>query len=228
MRGWLIVFIVGCLSVNVNQVVAAVKKSPVNSRELYHEVGLDERVDYAVFDRAIQGYNQMDAGERDILTVIDYTKPSTQERLFVIDIRLKRLLFSSYVSHGKNSGENYATSFSNRQGSFKSSLGFFKTENTYNGKNGYSLILEGMERGINDKAKERAIVIHGAPYADPSTIYSSGRLGRSLGCPALPLSVSKQIIDVIKEGTILYIHGDDRNYVTQSKFIMDHNKKDLF
>ena len=149
----------------------------------------------------------------------------------MIDLKLKKVLFISYVAHGRNSGEKYATSFSNQEGSFKSSLGFYQTENTYYGKNGYSLVLNGLERGINDKAKERAIVVHGAAYADPSTIQSCGRLGRSLGCPALPLAVSKKIIDTIKGGTLLYIHGDDKTYASRSTFIrqdeMQENREDI-
>ena len=173
----------------------------------------------------------MGSFDKNILTVIDFTKPSTEKRLFVIDLKLKKVLFISYVAHGRNSGEKYATSFSNQEGSFKSSLGFYQTENTYYGKNGYSLVLNGLERGINDKAKERAIVVHGAAYADPSTIRSCGRLGRSLGCPALPLAVSKKIIDTIKGGTLLYIHGDDKTYASQSTFIrqdeMQENREDI-
>ena len=119
--------------------------------------------------------------------------------MVVLDIRQKRILYTSLVSHGKNSGGNYATSFSNENGSHKSSLGFYLTENTYQGRNGYSLILNGLEKGINDLAKQRAIVIHGASYSDPSVAASSGRLGRSFGCPALPVSVSKPIIKYDKE-----------------------------
>ena len=207
--------------------IAAERSSVPNSRALYHEMALAGTIDYAVFERAIAGYNRMGGHDKDILTVIDFTKPSTEKRLFVIDLKLKKILFISYVAHGRNSGEKYATSFSNREGSFKSSLGFYKTENTYYGKNGYSLVLDGLERGINDKAKERAIVMHGAAYADPSTIRSCGRLGRSLGCPALPLAVSKKIIDTIKGGTLLYIHGDDKTYASRSTFIkQDEAQKD--
>ena len=198
-----------------------------NSRMLYHEMALEGTIDYTVFERAIAGYNRMGSFDKNILTVIDFTKPSTEKRLFVIDLKLKKVLFISYVAHGRNSGEKYATSFSNQEGSFKSSLGFYQTENTYYGKNGYSLVLNGLERGINDKAKERAIVVHGAAYADPSTIQSCGRLGRSLGCPALPLAVSKKIIDTIKGGTLLYIHGDDKTYASRSTFIkQDEIRKD--
>ena len=227
MRALSLILIIGGICWGSLLGIAAERPSMPNSRMLYHEMALAGTIDYAVFERAIAGYNRMGGHDKDILTVIDFTKPSTEKRLFVIDLKLKKILFISYVAHGRNSGEKYATSFSNREGSFKSSLGFYKTENTYYGKNGYSLVLDGLERGINDKAKERAIVMHGATYADPSTIRSCGRLGRSLGCPALPLAVSKKIIDTIKGGTLLYIHGDDKTYASRSTFIkQDEIRKD--
>lgn len=227
MRVLSLILIIGGICWGSLSGIAAERLSVPNSRALYHEMALAGTIDYAVFERAIAGYNRMGGHDKDILTVIDFTKPSTEKRLFVIDLKLKKILFISYVAHGRNSGEKYATSFSNREGSFKSSLGFYKTENTYYGKNGYSLVLDGLERGINDKAKERAIVMHGATYADPSTIRSCGRLGRSLGCPALPLAVSKKIIDTIKGGTLLYIHGDDKTYASRSTFIkQDEIRKD--
>ncbi len=227
MRVLSLILIIGGICWGSLSEIAAERSSVPNSRALYHEMALAGTIDYAVFERAIAGYNRMGGHDKDILTVIDFTKPSTEKRLFVIDLKLKKILFISYVAHGRNSGEKYATSFSNREGSFKSSLGFYKTENTYYGKNGYSLVLDGLERGINDKAKERAIVMHGAAYADPSTIRSCGRLGRSLGCPALPLAVSKKIIDTIKGGTLLYIHGDDKTYASRSTFIkQDEIRKD--
>lgn len=227
MRALSLILIIGGICWGSLSRIAAERSSVPNSRALYHEMALAGTIDYAVFERAIAGYNRMGGHDKDILTVIDFTKPSTEKRLFVIDLKLKKILFISYVAHGRNSGEKYATSFSNREGSFKSSLGFYKTENTYYGKNGYSLVLDGLERGINDKAKERAIVMHGATYADPSTIRSCGRLGRSLGCPALPLAVSKKIIDTIKGGTLLYIHGDDKTYASRSTFIkQDEIRKD--
>ena len=227
MRALSLILIIGGICWVSLSGIATERSSVPNSRALYHEMALAGTIDYAVFERAIAGYNRMGGHDKDILTVIDFTKPSTEKRLFVIDLKLKKILFISYVAHGRNSGEKYATSFSNREGSFKSSLGFYKTENTYYGKNGYSLVLDGLERGINDKAKERAIVMHGATYANPSTIRSCGRLGRSLGCPALPLAVSKKIIDTIKGGTLLYIHGDDKTYASRSTFIkQDEIRKD--
>lgn len=225
MRAFLTLLFVGVICWMVQPGVAAEKHVPVNSRTLYHEIGLEGIVDYVVFERAVAGYNQTDSLTKDILTLIDFSKPSTEKRLYVINLTLKKLMYVSYVSHGRNSGEKYATSFSNREGSYKSSLGFYRTENTYYGKNGYSLVLDGLEKGINDKAKERAIVMHGAAYADPSTIRSCGRLGRSLGCPALPLAVSKQIIDAIKDGTLLYIHGDDKTYANRTVFTGESDHK---
>ena len=227
MRALSLILIIGGICWGSLLGIAAERPSIPNSRMLYHEMALEGTIDYTVFERAIAGYNRMGSFDKNILTVIDFTKPSTEKRLFVIDLKLKKVLFISYVAHGRNSGEKYATSFSNQEGSFKSSLGFYQTENTYYGKNGYSLVLDGLERGINDKAKERAIVMHGATYADPSTIRSCGRLGRSLGCPALPLAVSKKIIDTIKGGTLLYIHGDDKTYASRSTFIkQDEIRKD--
>lgn len=188
---------------------------------LYNEMGLDGVVNYDAFEKAVAGYNKIGQKSKEILTLVDFSKPSTEERFYVFDMRHKKLLFTSLVSHGKNSGGNYATSFSNKTGSLKSSLGFFLTENTYQGRNGYSLVLNGLEKGINDKAKERAIVIHGAAYSNPSVIASSGRLGRSFGCPALPLAVSKPIINTIKGGSLLFIYANNQNYLSYSPILSD-------
>ena len=190
-----------------------------NDDTLYLEMGLSGLIDECVFEQAIKGYRRIDCHKKDIITLIDFSKPSSEERFFVLDLHRKKVLFSSYVAHGRNSGGNFATSFSNVSGSYKSSLGFYLTEETYYGKNGYSLVLEGLEKGINDRAKERAIVIHGASYADPSVIASSGRLGRSLGCPALPLSVSREIIDTIKGGSLIYIYGNNQDYLASSTIL---------
>lgn len=188
-------------------------------KQLYNEMQLEGIVNFTAFEQAMAGYNTIEEKEKEILTLVDFSKPSTEERFYVFDMRHKKLLFSSLVSHGKNSGGNYATSFSNENGSLKSSLGFFLTENTYQGKNGYSLVLNGLEKGINDRAKERAIVIHGAAYSNPSVIASSGRLGRSFGCPALPQAVSKPIINTIKGGSLLFIYANNQNYLTYSPIL---------
>ena len=188
-------------------------------RKLYVDMQLENVINFSAFEQAYEGSQTIKRSNKDILTLIDFTKPSTEERLYVLDLRHKKLLFSSHVAHGRNSGGNYATSFSNVSGSYKSSLGFYVTENTYQGRNGYSLILNGLETGINDKAKERAIVIHGADYANPSVAASSGRLGRSFGCPALPQSLNKPIINTIKNGTLLYIYANDKGYLAQSNIL---------
>lgn len=188
-------------------------------QQLYLEMKLDGVVNYTAFEQAIAGYTKIEQKNKEILTLVDFSKPSTEERFYVFDMKHRKLLFTSLVSHGKNSGGNYATSFSNENGSLKSSLGFFLTENTYQGRNGYSLVLNGLEKGINDRAKERAIVIHGAAYSNPSVITSSGRLGRSFGCPALPLSVSKPIINTIKDGSLLFIYANNQNYLTYSPIL---------
>lgn len=190
--------------------------APIDSQKLYQEMQLNNVILYPIFEKAIIGYNKINPKNREVITLIDFSKPSDTERLYVLNVVQKKILYASYVSHGRNSGENFATSFSNQEGSYKSSLGFFITGNTYEGKNGYSLILDGLEKGINDKAKKRAIVVHGADYSDPSVISASGRLGRSLGCPALPKTVSKQIIDLIKDGSLLFIYANDKNYIRGS------------
>ena len=161
---------------------------------LYQEMALEGKVSYVPFSQAVQGYHKIQQRRRDILTLIDFSKPSTEPRLYVFDMKQRKILYTSVVAHGRNSGGNYATSFSNENGSYKSSLGFYLTESTYQGKNGYSLILNGLEKGVNDRARERAIVVHGAAYANPSVARNGGRLGRSLGCPAVPEKLSRPII----------------------------------
>lgn len=185
-------------------------------RQLYEAMELEGQVDYTGFEQALEGLERIAPQRREIVTLIDFTKPSTQQRLYVLDLTHRKVLFCSTVSHGQGSGENYATSFSNENGSHKSSLGFYLTGETYRGRNGYSLALDGLEPGINDKARQRAIVIHGANYCNPSFIASCGRLGRSHGCPALPEAVNAPVIDAIKGGTLLYIYAKNERYLAQS------------
>ena len=186
---------------------------------LYHSLGLEGQVCEPAFVQAVSGYRKIGQRSRNILTIIDFSKPSTEERLFVIDMDHQQLIHSSVVSHGRNSGGNYATQFSNKSGSYKSSLGFYLTASTYIGKNGYSLLLDGLEKGVNDNARSRAIVVHGADYANPSVIGCSGRLGRSLGCPALPQKCSRGIIDDIKGGSVMFIYADQPDYLAQSSIL---------
>ena len=175
----------------------------------------------------MQGYNKIEQKKKPVLTLIDFTKPSTEKRLFVFDMKERKLLYSSVVAHGKNSGENYATSFSNAVGSYKSSLGFYLTGSTYRGKNGYSLLLDGLEKGINDCARERAIVVHGAAYANPS-VCRGGRLGRSFGCPALPQALTKPIINTIKGGSVLFIYANNKEYMAKSTILPSLQPQELF
>lgn len=196
--------------------IYAVNSHAVNP--LYNTIGLQGVMSYDLFEKGMKGYDKIDK-KRTIITFIDFTKPSVERRLYVIDLEKKKLLYNTYVSHGRNSGGNYATQFSNQLGSNKSSLGFFLTTGTYQGKNGYSLRLSGLEQGINDRAEARAIVIHGASYSNPNTIAANGRLGRSLGCPALPMALSREIIDVIKNGSVLFIYAEDSDYLNRSTMI---------
>lgn len=200
--------------------------SALDCQRLYRAMQLEKRVSYAAFEQAMAGYRRIRGRRKNILTLIDFSKPSTEQRLFVLDLEKEKLLFASVVSHGKNSGGVYATSFSNENGSHKSSLGFYLTENTYQGRNGYSLVLNGLEKGINDRAKERAIVMHGAAYADPSVAASTGRLGRSFGCPALPPALCRTVINTIKEGSLLYIYADSPTYLSQSTVLREEPKRE--
>ncbi|WP_411832354.1 murein L,D-transpeptidase catalytic domain family protein [Pseudoxanthomonas mexicana] len=153
------------------------------------------------------------------LSVIDYSRPSTEPRLWVFDLARQRLLFEEWVAHGRNTGGNLATSFSNEAGSYKSSLGAFLTAESYVGGNGYSLRLQGLEPGINDKARERAIVIHGAPYVSEQLIRAQGRLGRSLGCPAVRASVARPLIDTISGGSFLFAYYPDPAWLRRSQLL---------
>lgn len=174
----------------------------------YSEADLNGIIDKDLFLRAFDEFGYSDR-EKDILTIIDYTKPSSQRRFYVIDVKNPKLLFHTYVSHGISSGELYATKFSNKADSLQTSLGAFKTAETYIGRNGYSLRLDGLDFDLNDNARDRFIVVHGAAYAKPYTIDQIGMLGRSEGCPALPSDKSKEIIDTIKGGSIIYSWGID-------------------
>ncbi len=195
----------------------AVEKSP--SELLYDNIKLSGILKFEAFEEALQGYYSLNPKNKDILTVIDFTLPSTEKRMVVIDMKNQKVLYHTIVSHGRNSGEKYATSFSNRHGSYQSSLGFYFTANTYQGGNGYSLVLDGLEKGINDQAKARAVVIHGADYCSESVIKSAGRLGRSYGCPALPRDVTKPIINTIKNGSLLYIYANNTQYLAKTSVL---------
>lgn len=178
--------------------------------------------DPAVLHLALQAMtcataNGMPASGR--LAVIDYSRPSTQKRLWVFDLTHARLLFDELVAHGRNSGDNMADNFSNADGSLASSLGLFRTEDTYIGSNGYSLRLDGLEPGFNDHARERAIVMHGAPYVSADTAHKLGRLGRSWGCPAVRLGIARRIIDTLKGGQFIFSYYPDQRWLSSSRYL---------
>jgi len=191
---------------------------------LYNEMGSQlAGLDAAVFNKAVAGFQKLNSRgsikKDDIITIVDFSQPSTKKRLYVIDLEHKKVLFNTLVAHGKNSGTLWAKSFSNQPESLKSSPGFYTTAETYNGENGYSLRLDGHERNINSNARNRAIVMHGAPYVNQSTINAMGYIGRSWGCPAVPVKEHKQIINTIKGGTCLFIFSPDQSYVSRSTLI---------
>ena len=176
-----------------------------------------------LFNYAVKGYDYLSQKDilhnRDIITIADLSKPSTQKRLYVINVKTGEVLYNTWVAHGRNSGQQYATNFSNSKSSFESSLGFYVTTNTYIGKHGYSLRLNGCEKGFNNNALKRDIVIHGADYVSESFIRQNGFLGRSHGCPAVPAALSKEIIDVIKDGSCLFVYSPSKKYLKQSDIL---------
>ena len=154
----------------------------------------------------------------DRLAVIDYSRPSTERRMWVFDLSLGKLLYAEHVAHGRGSGENMARAFSNIDGSHQTSLGLFRTAETYQGGNGYSLRMDGLEPGINDKARDRLIVMHGAPYVNPNQALAQGRLGRSYGCPAVRPQVAREVIDTLKGGHFVFAYYPDRQWLQASRF----------
>ena len=153
------------------------------------------------------------------LTVIDFSVPSTERRMFIYDLRSRELLFEEHVSHGRNSGANVPTMFSNQPESFKSSIGLYRTAEGYFGKHGYSLRLDGLEKGFNDRARERAIVIHGAEYVNGDTAKAQGRLGRSLGCPAVRPDIAAKVIDTVKDGGLVFAYYPDPAWLASSTYL---------
>jgi hypothetical protein len=174
------------------------------------------------FSKGLLGfYNLKGKGKvkKDILTIIDYSLPSSAKRLWVIDLENNKVLFNTLVAHGVNSGTTYAKRFSNKTESNMSSLGFFSTGESYVGKHGLSMKLDGLEKGINNKARLRDVVLHGADYVSPAYIKSNKLLGRSQGCPALPHKFSKKIIKVIKNRSCLFIYNPDKTYFRKTKIV---------
>ncbi len=183
----------------------------------------NEGISPELFSYAMKGYeflkqhNQL--GNPGVISIIDFSKRSDEKRLFILDINSGQILFKTLVAHGRNSGMELAKTFSNVASSLASSLGFYVTAGTYNGKHGYSLRLNGCEKGFNDNACKRAVVVHGADYVSESFIHQNGYLGRSYGCPAVPAAFSKDIIDIIKGGSCLFIYAPSAKYLQQSAML---------
>lgn len=205
-------------SANHSNSVLALAESLYDSLEL-QLTGLSQDA----FMLAWKGYQKLlDEGKinnEQVLSVIDFTQPSNKKRLYIIDVKSKKLLIQSYVAHGRNSGMEYARSFSNKPESNKSSIGFYKTLSTYYGEHGLSLKLNGLERNFNDNAFNRAIVVHGSEYVNKETIRGVGHLGRSLGCPAVPMGLHTKIINAIKNGSCLFVYYPLKDYLKKSKLI---------
>jgi hypothetical protein len=171
------------------------------------------------FKEALKGFyllKEKGLIQKDILTLVDFSLSSNVKRLWVIDLSTNTILYNSLVAHGRNTGEEFAKSFSNANSSFKSSLGFYVTGEIYRGKHGMSLKLDGLEKGINDNARERGVVIHSADYVSNSFIKSNKRLGRSLGCPAVPAESLNGIVNTIKNKSCLFIYHPSRSFKTIS------------
>ena len=194
------------------------------TNNLYESLSLNLKgLSKQTFDYAMKGFNlllqQGKLENGNIISIIDFSMPSSKKRLFVIDLEKVKVIFNTYVAHGVNSGNAMAREFSNTPESLKSSLGFYETLQTYSGGHGYSLKLQGLEKGINDNANSRDIVIHAAAYVDEAFIRARGFIGRSWGCPALPEKLNKPIINTIKDGTCLFLYSPDKAYLSMSKII---------
>jgi hypothetical protein len=194
---------------------------------IYDELTGEDKPDFELFERAYLGYIDLKlsgyiTSKKEILSIIDFRLPSSEKRMWVIDLKGHNILYHTYVAHGENSGKEYAIEFSNKINSHKSSLGFYITQETYIGRNGLSLRLNGLERGFNTNARERYVVIHGADYATEDYLERNGVLGNSEGCPAVPMGVHKNIIEVTKGGTCLFIYFPDLDYLERSSFMMNN------
>ena len=196
----------------------------LNATLLYQSLQLKEKgLSKQAFEYAYIGYRYMVQrnllANQDYLTICDLSQSSKRKRLYVIDISNKQVLLNTYVAHGQNSGREFATRFSNRPSSLQSSLGFYITGNTYNGEHGLSLRVKGLEKGFNDRAILRGIVIHGANYIGDNGTNRGVFMGRSFGCPAVPKAVSTELINIIKEGSCLFIYHPSKYYLKKSRIL---------
>ncbi|UOE41239.1 murein L,D-transpeptidase catalytic domain family protein [Chryseobacterium suipulveris] len=210
----------------LNTTSSAINSVSATSDEIYSGIDFSEfnKLNPEVFEKAYLGFtNLKKTGELDenshLLTICDFSLSSTKKRLWVIDLNEKKVVFNSLVAHGKNTGEEFAQKFSNRESSYQSSLGFYITDVTYNGENGFSLKLLGKDRGYNDAALQRAIVMHGADYVSDDFIKQQNRIGRSWGCPAVPRDLAEPIINTIKGKNVLFIYYPDSKYLSSSEWL---------
>ena len=195
------------------------QKIIIDVKSVYDSLNIKDKINYPIFQKAYLGYVQISNKNPGVLITIDYSKPSNEERFYVLDLNKKKLVYSTRVAHSKNSGLEIPLQFSDDPNSYQSSLGFFVTLGEYNGAYGYSLRLKGLEENINANAEDRAIVIHGGDIVDDEYIKKFGFAGRSLGCPVLPHSLTREIIDFIKHGRVLFIYGNDEEYVDNSTYL---------
>lgn len=206
--------------------IAKVEKVTVDSKieSVYNTLNSNnfKMPELKTFSEALKGFYLLkDKGviKKNILTLIDFSLSSNTKRLWVIDLTTNTILFNSLVAHGRNTGEEFASAFSNLNSSFKSSLGFYATGEIYQGKHGASLRLDGLENGVNDNARQRGVVMHGADYVSESFIRDHKRLGRSQGCPALPVELTDEIIELIKDKSCLYIYHPSRTFTMEERLI---------
>lgn len=197
-----------------------------STEKLYHSLPFasEHILNFNIFAKALLGFeNLKKAGklseDAHILTVCDFSLSSNKKRMWVFDLKEKKVLFNSLVAHGKNTGDEFAENFSNTESSLQSSLGFYVTDVTYNGDNGYSLKLLGMDKGYNDAALQRAVVMHGADYVSEEFAATHKRIGRSWGCPAVPRALAEPIINTIKGRNCLFIYYPDSKYLTSSQWL---------
>ena len=195
------------------------QKIVLDVKSVYDSLNIKNTIDYSIFQKAYLGYVQITNKNPGVLIIIDYSKPSNEERFYVLDLNKKKLVYSTRVAHSKNSGLEIPLQFSDDPNSYQSSLGFFVTLGEYNGAYGYSLRLKGLEENINANAEDRAIVIHGGNIVEDDYIKRYGFAGRSLGCPVLPYSLAREIIDFIKHGRVLFIYGNDEEYIDNSTYL---------
>lgn len=191
----------------------------INIHEKYEAFHIDNKLEYEIFEKAYLGYLQISEKTSNLLVIVDYSKSSSEKRFFVLDMINDKVLYNTRVAHSKTSGFEIPIKFSNNPNSYENSLGFYLTLGEYSGAYGHSLRLKGLEENINSNAEERAIVIHGGDIANESYLKKYGFLGRSLGCPVLPTDIVSEVIELIKNGTVLFIYGNDENYMEESKLM---------